>query len=399
MLTVKNLNIFEVPIGDLHPDYTKLFYAPMTHRISFSQLEELHEDNCLPHTLQSVSDLRKMSILPNHRCNFNCSYCYAAQSRNTEQLTLETLKVAMDYFIDKNRIDRPLSVSILGGGEPLLSWPVTQYAIEYAREKSVSENLHVEITLVTNGSIVDDRIIKTLLDNDVIVNASFDLTEKAQNTQRKNFSLVKRNIQALSEAGVYITINSTITPLNVCEMMKMIENARDWFPKVKYLIFEPVVAKELFDTKENLHDFYSTFISNFNRAAELGAELGMDLTCRILKSLDTCTDRGCEGRFNLCPNGDITICYCTASEKDPNFENRVYGKVNEKSVLFDLDKFAGICSENVFSFEKCHDCFAKFNCAGGCMLPNDRYSESYLEELCWFNREFLRRELIKRAVK
>jgi len=398
-MTAKSQNIFEIPVGDLHPNFTTLYYAPMTHRVSFSQLEELPEDNCQPHTLHSVSGLRKMSILPNHRCNFNCSYCYAAQGRNTEQLTLGTLEAALNYFIDKNRIDRPLSVAILGGGEPMLSWTITRYAIEYARKKGASENLHVEITLVTNASIIDDGIIKSLIDNDVIVNASFDLTEDAQNAQRKNFSLVKRNIQAFSDAGVYTTINSTITPLNVCEMVKMVENAHDWFPKVKYMIFEPVVAMDLFETKENLHDFYSMFISNFNRAAELGAELGLGLTCRILKSLDSCTDRGCEGRFNLCPNGDVTICYCTASEKDPNFENRVYGKVNEKGVLFDLVKFAGICRENVYNFEKCVDCFAKFNCAGGCMLPNDRYSEPYLDELCWFNREFLRRELIKRAGK
>lgn len=398
-MTAKNQNIFEVSICDLHPDFSTLYYAPMTHRVSFSPLDELPEDNRLPHSLRSVSDLRKMSILPNHRCNFNCSYCYAAHGRNTEQLTLETLEAALDFFIDKKRINRPLSVAILGGGEPMLSWPVTRHAIEYARNKSISENLHVEITLVTNASIVDDDIIKTLIDNDVIVNASFDLTEFAQDAQRKNFSLVKRNIQKFSEAGVYTTINSTITPFNVCEMEKMVENARDWFPKVKYMIFEPVVAMDLFETKNDLHDFYNMFVTNFNQAAELGAESGIDLTCRILKSLDSCTDRGCEGRFNLCPNGDITICYCTASEKDPNFENRLFGKVNETGVIFDLEKFARISRENVYTAEKCNYCFAKFNCAGGCMLPNDRYSEPYLDELCRFNREFLRRELIKRAGK
>ena len=80
-----------------------------------------------------------MSILPNNRCNFNCSYCYAAQGRDTNELAMETIGKALNYFIDKNRNTKPLSVAILGGGEPLLSWNATQYAIETARRLSMDE--------------------------------------------------------------------------------------------------------------------------------------------------------------------------------------------------------------------------------------------------------------------
>lgn len=394
----KTPNIFEIPINDILSGHDKLYYAPLSHRVSFSPLKETDADSRFPSSLNSVSDLRKMSILPNHRCNFNCSYCYAAQGRNNDELMKETAIKALDYFIDKNRIDRPLSVAILGGGEPVLSWGVTKKIIEYARKKADKEGLHIEITLVTNASIINEEILEVLACNNVIVNASFDLTEDVQNAQRKNFDLVRDNIIKLSEAGIYTTVNSTITPINVRRMVEMVENAHRWFPKVKYMIFEPVIAAELFASEKELRQFYNDFIDNFNISAQRATSFGLDLTCRILKSLDSCTDRGCEGRFNLCPNGDVTICYCTSSENDPNFENRLFGKIDDSGISFSEDKFEKICSENVYSKAKCNHCFAKFNCAGGCMLPNDRYNDSYLDEICRINREFIRRELIKRAL-
>ena len=392
------VRIFEIPVNDLGNDYDTLYYAPLSRRISVFPIEET-DDDILPVSINSISNLRKMSVLPNHKCNFNCSYCYAAQGRNNEELTEETVTKALDFFIDRNRINRPLSLSILGGGEPVLSWAVTRQTIEYARERASLEGLHIEITLVTNASIVNDEIIQSVKNNDVIVNASFDLTEDAQNAQRKNFAVVKENISKLSESGVYTTINSTITPMNVSDMVKMVESAHEWFPKVKYMIFEPVIASSLFTSVIELRSFYENFLSNFNSASEKARQFGMDLTCRILKSLDSPTDRGCEGRFNLCPNGDVTICYCTASKNDPNFENRIFGKIDHTGIRFYEERFKRICEENVYSKNKCLNCFAKFNCAGGCMLPNDRYSEQYLEELCKFNREFIRRELFKRVAK
>lgn len=386
--------IFTIAINDLHKHEPVLYYSPLTGKKSFTSL--MDEDASNPHmrSLSSIRDLRKMSVLPNHRCNFNCSYCYAAQGRDTSELDKDTIDTALKFFIDRERCSHPLSIAILGGGEPMLSYETTLYTISRARELAEEQGLKLELTLVTNASIVNAAMISSLVEHNVIVNASFDLLEDVQEKQRKSFSLVKDNIQLMNEGGVYVTINATITPLNVDRMDEMVRNAHNWFPKVEFMIFEPVIESDMFHDHYALRDFYDKFLTNFFVSRDYARELGIGLTCRILKSLDSCQDRGCDGRFNICPNGDITICYCTASPKDPNFENRWYGKVSSQSVIIDQERFKKICDENVFSFEKCSSCFAKYNCAGGCMLPNDRYSIDYLEEVCRFNREFIRRELV-----
>jgi uncharacterized protein len=390
--------IFSIKADDLADEPCTLYYRPLTGETSFLPITLSNKETLPIHRMSSINDIRKMSILPNNKCNFNCSYCYAAQGRDTNELSMETIEKALNYFINKNRTSKPLSVAILGGGEPLLSWNVTQYAIKTARELSKEEGVKLELTLVTNASLISEEIIKTLKDNDVIVNASFDLIEDVQNIQRKNFFIVKENIKYLSASRVYVTINSTITPMNVERMDEMVINAAEWFPNISFMIFEPVISTGLFTNSGDLRDFYQKYIEGFNKARYTAQSLGMDVTCRILKSLDFYQERGCEGRFNICPNGDITICYCTASAKDPNFKNRLYGKITPKEVKIFEDKFKNICNENVYSFEKCNNCFAKFNCAGGCMLPNDRYSKEFLDEVCYFNKEFIRRELYNRTL-
>ena len=388
--------IYAITIDDISDKYPVLYYSPLTRQVSFEPIASPDVGH-MPVSLRSVDDLRKMSVLPNHRCNFKCDYCYAANSRNAEELELNIADKALAYFINRKRTCRPLSVAILGGGEPMLSWPVTRHCIEEARRLASGQDIHLEITVVTNGSIVDDEIIDTFVANDVIVNASFDLI--SESNLRGGFENVKDNIKLMCRRGVYVTINSTVTPANVGDMKRMVKNAKEWFPAVEFMIFEPVIARHLFADAKSLRNFYGGYVGNFFDARDYAAGMGIDLTCRILKSLDGVHDRGCDGRFNLCPNGDVTICYCTASGNDPNFENRLFGKVDASGVHFFEDRFQNICNENVFSMPKCEHCFAKYNCAGGCMLPNDRYDECFLDEICRFNKEFIRRELLRRAVR
>lgn len=387
--------VFKIPVGDLVKGHDMLYYSPLTGEKSFSVIIPSETENVSVRGLSDIRDLRKMSILPNNRCNFNCSYCYAAQGRDASELTIAKVDEALSFFVDRNRCDRPLSVAILGGGEPMLSKEVTFHAISQAKKLADTQGIRLELTLVTNASIVDDEMIDNILRHNVIVNASFDLLNDVQDIQRKDFLKVKDNIRKMCECGVYVTINSTITPLNVERMDEMVENAHMWFPEIEFMIFEPVIACQLFEDRKDLRNFYDNYIIGFFEARKLARKVGKDITCRIQKSLDTCQDRGCEGRFNVCPNGDITICYCTASPKDSKYAERKYGTVSETGVKIDQDKFSRICGENVDALKKCDDCFARFNCAGGCMLPNDSYSAEYLEEVCRFNREFIRRELVE----
>lgn len=407
-------NIFKIPVGDyigMKPESVTMLYAPFTgsmlladekgmKEIGNAQLNVMRTEGDINRYLSKVnrmSNIQKMAILPNHTCNFNCSYCYSAKGRSNTVIERTKLKAGLDYFIDPKRLqERHLSISFIGGGEPLLSWDLVKYGIEYASELASKHGFMILMTLITNGSIMNEEIITTLKKYHVLPDVSFDVLEDAQNKNRRLFNLVCDNIEMLCQHELVPSINATITPDTVERMEEMVVYMKDRFPNVMNMVFEPVVSNDVFPTSTHLHDFYEKYLDHFFKAKKMAAQQGKYVTCRIYKNVDSLLERGCPSKFTLTPQGDISICYCKSSPKENKYEERIYGKVSEEGVELNEEKFNTIHQIDVHSFEKCNDCFAKWHCGGGCMCPNDLYNNEYLEEVCVFTRELVRRTLWER---
>lgn len=407
-------NIFKIPVGDYFgkkPESITMLYAPFAgsmlladetglKEINDAQLQPLRAEGDVSRFLskvRQVEDIQKMAILPNHTCNFNCSYCYSAKGRSNTVLEKEKLKAGLDYFINPNRLQqRYLSISFIGGGEPLLSWPLVKYGIEYASELAEAHGFTLLMTLITNGSIMNEEIVETLKHYQVLPDVSFDVLEDAQNKNRRHFDLVCQTIDMLCQHQLVPSINATITPDTVERMEEMVAFMAERFPAVSNMVFEPVVSDEVFATAAELHDFYKKYLHHFFKAKKMAAQSGRYVTCRIYKNVDSLLERGCPSKITLTPQGDISICYCKSSPKEKKYEDRVYGKVENGAIRLDKAKFDAIHKIDVHAFEKCSGCFAKWHCGGGCMCPNDLYNDDYLEEVCVFTREMIRRVLLER---
>ena len=73
--------------------------------------------------------------------------------------------------------------------------------------------------------------------------------------------------------------------------------------------------------------------------------------------------------------------------------------MDESKVIINHARFNEIYNVNVLSYKRCNDCFAKWNCGGECMARNDTYPKEYMEEVCNFNRRFIKHLLIERVEK
>lgn len=406
-------NIFLIPIGhylDCEDEAYYIVYSPLAGKMLVSDnkgLEQLPEIlpellvygdiNRLLSKVNKANDLQKMSILPNHTCNFNCSYCYSAKGRNNVSLQQEILDKSLEYFINPQRLrERHLSLSFIGGGEPLLSWRLVEHGIRYANMLALRHGFNLLMTLTTNGSIINDEIIHCLKDYQVLPNISFDIIEEAQNKHRKHFDQVCDTIDKLCDSGLVPVVNATITPDTVERMTEMFCFMDMRFPKITDMVFEPVVSNELFVTSGDLGSFYDKYLKHFFAARDKAQKVNKNITCRVFKNIDSLLERGCPSKLTLTPQGDLSICYCTSSPKEKMYTQRIYGKVDAEGVKIDEERFRHINDINVYSFAKCKSCFAKWHCAGGCMCPNDLYDEEYLYEVCRFTKEMIRKILIQR---
>lgn len=339
-----------------------------------------------------ASQSSHMSLMPNYRCNFSCSYCYSSKGRSKGAISWEKTESALNYFIDCKRIDtsQPLSLFISGGGEPLLSWDIVSQSIDYARQRALSQGFKLRISLITNGSLLTMEKAIWLKEKNCSVCVSFEVLEELQNCQRGHYDIVRHSIEILGQAGVDTMINATITPNSVRRMAEMTSEIIKCYPFVRQFTMEPVTSVELFHTASEMRQFYDTFIDEYTRAKRIAREHGLHIRFAMDEALKSTVVRHCPGKFCLTADATITACHLATSPKENRYEKCVYGKVyDDGHIEIDEDHFQQLYEDNMLSKHRCDDCFARWNCGGECMARNDTYPQEYMDEVCRFNRQWL----------
>jgi len=365
-----------------------------------SFIEELSITEDIQFDLPVFNKIKKMSVIPNLICNFKCSYCYSAEGRNSTIIRWDLLKTALDFFIDNKRVNiennnEKLSLFISGGGEPLMSWDITSQCIRYARQKSIEEGLGLNISLITNGSLLNKEIASFLKQYECNVCVSFEILEDLQNKQRKSFDAVDKNLRLLNEMNINVMINSTITPLSVCKMTDMVIRTINEYSFISQYTLEPVTGISLFKTPYDMRKFYIQFMDNYLKAKSIAVNNGLKLRFTFDDALRGITIRHCPGKFCITPQGIISICHLVSSPKEDRYNTCIYGYINNSNeIIIDYDKYNSLLNKNVFYYKRCENCFAKWSCGGECMSRNDTYPEEYMEEVCRFNKKFLMHQLL-----
>jgi radical SAM protein with 4Fe4S-binding SPASM domain len=339
-----------------------------------------------------------LSILPNQKCNFSCSYCYSAKGRSDSELSPEALRAMLRYFIDPARIEPcELNILIAGGGEPMLSWPLISGGLDYAATLAAEHGFKLFIRIITNGSILNEEIIRTLLRHRIRVCVSFEILEELQQMQRGAYQRVHQHIRSLIGRGIIPEIFATITPAGVERMEEMLEAVHQSFPEVKKVNFDPVMDKRLFAGTEDLSAFYSSFTRNYFEAMEAFRDKGLETGNSILEKFSRLRDRFCPGYLCLTAEGTLSLCHKVSSPSDPAYDRYCYGSVT-LSGKPDMDqaKFDRLLQYNAAHFSECNDCFARWHCGGGCMACRDHFSEEQFREVCNFHREMLYNLLIRK---
>jgi uncharacterized protein len=118
------------------------------------------------------------------RCNFNCIYCQAS-SRKLESkkydMTIETAKKTVDFIFNT---PNPNIAIEFQGGEPLINWPTVKFIIEYARKKLDKKEKKLDIVMVSNLTLMTDRILEFLIEKNVRVCTSLDGPREIHNYNR-----------------------------------------------------------------------------------------------------------------------------------------------------------------------------------------------------------------------
>ena len=311
-----------------------------------------------------------------HDCNLACKYCFAEEGEyhgRRALMSYEVGKKALDFLIANSGNRHNLEVDFFGG-EPLMNWQVVKDLVAYGREQEKIHDKHFRFTVTTNGVLLNDDVqefVNKEMDNVVL---SLDGRKEVNDRMRPfrngkgSYDLIVPKFQKLAESRHQekYYIRGTFTRNNLDFSNDILHFADLGF---KQMSIEPVVGDES-DPYAIRKEDLPQIMEEYDKLAKIMIErekegkgfnffhfmIDLDGGPCVAKRLSGCGS-GTE-YLAVTPWGDLYPCHQFVGK-----EEFLMGNVDDGKPEI-ADDFR---SCNVYSKEKCRNCFAKFYCSGGCM--------------------------------
>ncbi|WP_041703986.1 thioether cross-link-forming SCIFF peptide maturase [Lachnoclostridium phytofermentans] len=319
-----------------------------------------------------------------HDCNLACRYCFAEEGEyhgRRALMSYEVGKQALDFLIANSGSRKNLEVDFFGG-EPLMNFQVVKDLVAYGRSQEEIHNKKFRFTLTTNGVLLNDDIIEFANKEMSNVVLSIDGRREVNDTMRPfrngkgSYDLIipkfKKFADSRNQTNYYVRGTFTHNNLDFSEDVKHL--AELGFEQISV---EPVVAQDgetYAITVEDLpilmeeYDKLAKYIIERRKAGHWFNffHFMIDLSggpC-VAKRLSGCGS-GTE-YLAVTPWGDLYPCHQFVGE-----EEYLMGTVFDGVKATDIREEFKSC--NVYSKEKCKNCFAKFYCSGGCSANSFKF--------------------------
>lgn len=323
----------------------------------------------------------------------DCEYCFAGKgdySGKSGIMSAEVGKKALDYLVEHSGSRKHLEVDFFGG-EPLINWDVCKEIVAYGRELEKKHNKIFNFTLTTNGVLIDEDVIDFTNREMGNVVLSMDGRRETHDRMRKSksgggtYDAIMDNFKALVEARTTddpaVTsgrksseyyMRGTYTAYNKDFAADVLAMADLGFRETS---IEPVVASPdaPYALKEEdlpqLFEEYEKLALEMLKREEAGEGFSfyhytVDLTggpC-IYKRVAGC---GVSTEYlAVTPTGDLYPCHQFVGDDDMIVGNIYEGITHPETVAIFTS------GNNIYTRDKCKNCWARLYCAGGCAANN-----------------------------
>ncbi len=156
-------------------------------------------------------------IYPTSKCNARCVYC-VQENMEKKPMRQETAMQVASFIVESHRKNKSVRLT-WWGGEPLLEEKKIDCITEYLRDN----NVRFSSNMITNGSLINDRIIRKMSDqwNMKLVQISFDSAEqeyirrKQYYTYHNEYFTIMDRVNELSQTKVNVMIRCNVDMGNI----------------------------------------------------------------------------------------------------------------------------------------------------------------------------------------
>ena len=359
------------------PEEISQAYSDICELVKLGQLfsEDTYEEIAKNWNKKSV--VKALCLHVAHDCNLRCKYCFADTGEfhgGRSLMSAEVGKKAIDFVVANSGSRRNIEIDFFGG-EPLMNFGVVKEITEYAKEQGALHDKNFRFTITTNGILLNDEVKEYVNENMSNIVLSLDGTKETNDRVRYRVdgsgsydSIVPKFIDlAESRNQTNYYVRGTFTAYNADFAKDVIHLADLGF---KQTSVEPVVAPETEDyalTEKHIEQVcaeYDKLTEEYVKRYKEGNKFNffhfmvdLDQGPCAIKRLSGC-GAGHE-YLAITPEGDIYPCHQFVGNTDFKMGNVFEGKIDEE-IKNTFEK------SNIYTKEKCKNCFAKFYCSGGC---------------------------------
>ena len=331
-------------------------------------------------------------------CNLNCPYCFAQTDGGFHfgDFTANDLDRIVSFIIQKQSDKESPLTLIFFGGEPLLNVPLIKHTLALFKEKYSDYNVRFSIT--TNGTLLNDEIIRMFKEHNFAVLVSLDGYDNEFNLRRfkngkSSVGTVVKNIGRLKENGIFTEIRATLVNSNpfIVETIHFLEEQEVPYSAIFAYTSEnkshhlaDYDADSLASIRSQLDNLLAYYIDRVKKNEpirnKMFGEVLPVLRFRVNKKIPCGAG---VGFFTVTANGDIYSCAHLMNESRYKIGTVASG-ITDKS---------GYIPVAIDKIEECKACWARYLCLGGC--PSQKISmggrndskkgefECELERLMW----------------
>ena len=359
----------EHQVSEVETAIDELVRAGFVHSFSECEGPEVEWGSLSHVPLPAVSHL-VMNV--SHSCNLRCDYCYAdgGSYRGEKELMSSEVAIALVDFLLEAADDDKVMITFFGG-EPLLNTDAIEAAVARGIEKSDAMGKEIDFGLTTNGTLLNEDVIRFVASHDIKLTVSIDGQRDAHDRHRKflngggSYDMLVSSLPKLLKTG-WIPARATLTRHNL-DVVAIIDHLFDLgFSQVG---FAPVdSADEEFGLgepeMEQLLEGFETLADRFLEAALRGKIYGFTNIINMMTLFH-------QGDAKVLPCGAVLKLMCASPVGDFQLCHRFAGN-NEFNVgsvrdgIEDQRRRRLLESVMVGSKPTCRACWAKHICGGGC---------------------------------
>lgn len=341
------------------------------------------------------------TILLTWACNLRCVYCYEGAGENKHFSMNTEIADKVIKFMERDALDKhPKFISImLFGGEPLVNFPVGKYILEKMNLFCKEHNIILVTSIVTNGTLITEEILKTLVENNCkYLQITLDGPPEIHNQRRvgKNgqgtFDAIIENLVKLKkyQEKIPVIIRVNVDKNNIGTipvLMKILKEKQLTDFHIDFGIVHG--GTESCSNYENNCYIEDEIGELLGRLWDEANEVGFNTEARPMRKWTYC-GLNCDNNYTISPEGEVYKCWEHAGETE-----HLMGTISDQGLIINpTNKFYEWMTRNPLDAKECRDCVYLPACGGGCGAISFNETNSYTGKGCFKIRGCIEKQVI-----